>query len=206
MKAIKEVMSWIIPVIIGLAIAFVIKSFVFTRVRVDGPSMEPNLQNNEKVFAWKQAKVKHLSVIVFDAHGEDPSAKANTNYVKRVIGMPGDSIRYSKTGKLYVNGKYQSQNYISKYEQQWGTLSGYNNGFNLVTAARQNDWSNKWSLAIGNNRVNKVPKNCYFVLGDHRSVSEDSRVYGFVPKSKLVGVVKVGFWKSNHKIINDYQN
>lgn len=202
----KKTLSWLIPVAIGLLLAVGIRFLWLVPVNVSGASMEPNLKNGQHVVAVKTAKVKHNSVIVFDASGVDPNAAPKKNYVKRVIGMPGDSIRYSKTGKLYVNGKYQSQNYISKYEQQGGTLSGYSNGFNLVTAARQNDWSNKWSLAIGNNRVNKVPKNCYFVLGDHRSVSEDSRVYGFVPKSKLVGVVKVGFWKSNHKIINDYQN
>ena len=50
MKNLKEVLSWIVPIVIGLAIALALKQFVFTRVRVDGPSMEPNLDNNEKVF------------------------------------------------------------------------------------------------------------------------------------------------------------
>lgn len=202
----KKALSWIAPIIVGLLLAAGIRFLWLVPVNVSGASMEPNLKNGQHIVAVKTATVKRNSVIVFDASGVDPNAAPKENYVKRVIGMPGDSIRYSKTGKLYVNGKYQSQNYISKYERQAGTLSSFSNGFNLVTAARQNDWSNKWSLAIGNNRVNKVPKNCYFVLGDHRSVSEDSRVYGFVPKSKLVGVAKVGFWKSNHQLINNYQN
>lgn len=202
----KKALSWLIPVAIGLLLAFGIRFFWLVPVNVSGASMEPNLKNGQHIVAVKTAPVKRYSVVVFDASGVDANAAPKENYVKRVIGMPGDSIRYSKTGKLYVNGKYQAQNYISKYQQQAGTVSGFQNGFNLVSAARQNDWSNKWSLAIGNNRINKVPKNCYFVLGDHRSVSEDSRMYGFVPKSKLVGVVKVGFWKGNHKIINDYQN
>ncbi|MFC6253181.1 signal peptidase I [Secundilactobacillus hailunensis] len=202
----KKTLSWLIPIAIGLLLALGIRFFWLVPVNVDGASMEPNLKNGQRVVAVKTASVKRYSVIVFDASGVDPNAAPKENYVKRVIGLPGDSIRYSKTGKLYVNGKYQAQNFISKYQQQAGTVAGYNNGFNLVSAARQNDWSNKWSLAIGNNRVNKVPKNCYFVMGDHRSVSEDGRMYGFVPKSKMVGVVKVGFWKGNHKIINDYQN
>ncbi|GAX00441.1 signal peptidase I [Secundilactobacillus silagei] len=202
----KKTLSWLIPIAIGLLLALGIRFFWLVPVNVDGASMEPNLKNGQRVVAVKTASVKRYSVIVFDASGVDPNAAPKENYVKRVIGLPGDSIRYSKTGKLYVNGKYQAQNFISKYQQQAGTVAGYTNGFNLVSAARQNDWSNKWSLAIGNNRVNKVPKNCYFVMGDHRSVSEDGRMYGFVPKSKMVGVVKVGFWKGNHKIINDYQN
>lgn len=202
----KKTLSWLIPVAVGLLLALGIRFLWLVPINVSGASMEPNLKNNQHVVAVKTAPVKRYSVIVFDASGVDANAAPKENYVKRVIGLPGDSIRYSKTGKLYVNGKYQAQNYISKYQKQAGTVASYKNGFNLVSAARQNDWSNKWSLAIGNNRINKVPKNCYFVLGDHRSVSEDSRVYGFVPKSKLVGVVKVGFWKSNHKIINNYQN
>ncbi|GAX06111.1 signal peptidase I [Secundilactobacillus pentosiphilus] len=202
----KKALSWIIPVAIGLLLALGIRFFWLVPVNVSGASMEPNLKNGQHVVAVKTAPVKRYSVIVFDAGGVDANAAPKENYVKRVIGMPGDSIRYSKTGKLYVNGKYQAQNYISKYQQQAGTVTGYQNGFNLVSAARQNDWSNKWSMAIGNNRINKVPKNCYFVMGDHRSVSEDSRMYGFVPKSKLVGVVKIGVWKSNHKVINNYQN
>ncbi|MFC6289704.1 signal peptidase I [Levilactobacillus angrenensis] len=185
MKAIKEVMSWIIPVIIGLAIAFAIKSFVFTRVRVDGPSMEPNLQNNEKVFAWKQAKVKHLSVIVFDAHGEDPSAKANTNYVKRVIGMPGDTVS-SKNGYIYVNHKKIKQNFISESERTSGT-----GNWTLASLQKTQKWNDGKAITT------VVPKGKYFVLGDHRSVSNDSRYWGFVDKDKVLGVVKVPFWASN---------
>jgi len=185
MKALKEVMSWIIPVIIGLAIAFAIKSFVFTRVRVDGPSMEPNLQNNEKVFAWKQASVKHLSVIVFDAHGEDPSAKPNTNYVKRVIGLPGDTVT-SKNGYIYVNKKKVDQGFISTSERTAGT-----GNWTLASLQMTQKWND------GKKITTVVPKGKYFVLGDHRSVSNDSRYWGFVDKDKVLGVVKVPFWTSS---------
>ena len=57
MKAFREAMSWIIPILIGLIIALVIKQFFFQIVRVDGPSMQPNLQNNERVFCLKTAKI-----------------------------------------------------------------------------------------------------------------------------------------------------
>ena len=55
MKAFRETMSWIVPIVIGLLIALLIKQFVFQIVRVDGPSMEPNLVNNERVFCLKTA-------------------------------------------------------------------------------------------------------------------------------------------------------
>ena len=192
MKAFKEIMSWIVPIVIGLAIALAIKSFVFTRVRVDGPSMQPNLQNNEKVFAWKMSKVKHLSVIVFDAYGEDPSAKAHTNYVKRVIGLPGDTVS-SKNGYIYVNNKKIDQSFISKSERTSGT-----GNWTLKSLEKTQGW--------GSVKTGVVPKGKYFVLGDHRSVSNDSRYWGFVDKDKVVGVVKVPFWtstKTRRANIND---
>ena len=86
MKAFKQVMSWVIPVVIGLLIAFLIRAFVLQPVRVDGPSMLPNLQNNERVITWKQAKIHRGSVVVFDANGVDPQVSQKTYYVKRVIG------------------------------------------------------------------------------------------------------------------------
>ena len=101
MKAFREAMSWIIPILIGLIIALVIKQFFFQIVRVDGPSMQPNLQNNERVFCLKTAKIHHGSVVVFDANGVDPQVSVKTDYVKRVIGLPGDTVS-SKNGNIYV--------------------------------------------------------------------------------------------------------
>lgn len=197
---------WVVALAVGLGLALLIQQFLMVVVRVDGPSMQPNLQSNQRVVAIKPLAIKRFSVIVFDAEGVDDNAQNHQNYVKRVIGLPGDTIKYEKTGKLYVNGKYQAQNFISKAQQTTGTLAAFENGFNLVSAARQYDWSNQWSLAIGNNRINKVPKDCYFVLGDNRSVSEDSRMFGFVPKTKILGVVKAGFWSKNHQLVNGYSN
>ena len=112
MKAFKELMSWIVPIAIGLLLALLIKQFAFQFVRVDGPSMQPNLQNNERVVCLKQAKIHRGSVVVFDANGVDPQVSVKTEYVKRVIGLPGDTVE-AKNGNLYVNGKKVDQSYIS---------------------------------------------------------------------------------------------
>lgn len=93
MKVFRQTMSWVIPIVIGLLIALLIKQFLFQIVRVDGPSMLPNLQNNERVFCLKTAKIHRGSVIVFDANGVDPQVATKTDYVKRVIGVPGDTVR-----------------------------------------------------------------------------------------------------------------
>ena len=181
MNAFRDAMSWIIPILIGLIIALVIKQFFFQIVRVDGPSMQPNLQNNERVFCLKTAKIHHGSVVVFDANGVDPQVSVKTDYVKRVIGLPGDTVS-SKNGNIYVNGKKINQDYISKSQRTTGT-----GNWTLRSISVQNSW-------LKNNGATKVPKGEYFVLGDHRSVSNDGRYWGFVPKSKIDGVVKVPSW------------
>ena len=190
MKAFKELMSWIVPIAIGLLLALLIKQFAFQFVRVDGPSMQPNLQNNERVVCLKQAKIHRGSVVVFDANGVDPQVSVKTEYVKRVIGLPGDMVE-AKNGNLYVNGKKVDQSYISKSERSSGTGT-----WTLHSISQENSW-------VLHNGAYKVPKGEYFVLGDHRSVSNDSRYWGFVPKSKIVGVVKVGFWNRTQPAKNN---
>ena len=190
MKAFKELMSWIVPIAIGLLLALLIKQFAFQFVRVDGPSMQPNLQNNERVVCLKQAKIHRGSVVVFDANGVDPQVSVKTEYVKRVIGLPGDTVE-AKNGNLYVNGKKVDQSYISKSERSSGTGT-----WTLHSISQENSW-------VLHNGAYKVPRGEYFVLGDHRSVSNDSRYWGFVPKSKIVGVVKVGFWNRTQPAKNN---
>jgi len=183
MRIVKNVMSWVIPIAVGLLIALLIRRFVFTMVRVDGPSMEANLENNERVAVVKTVSVKHLSVIVFNAYRVDPDATSkNVKYVKRVIGMPGDTVS-SRNGQLYVNGKRLKQSFISRFERTQGT-----GDWNLQTLSNKNEWPHQ---------TIKVPKRSYFVLGDHRSISNDSRYWGFVPVKKVLGVVKVPFWDTN---------
>ena len=188
MRFIKE---WVIPIALGLLIAFLVKTYVFQIVRVDGSSMQPNLQDSEQVLVMKRTPIKRMSVIVFDAHGEDPAATQSVDYVKRVIGVPGDTVS-AKDGKLYVNNKEVPQKFIDEEQRTSGT-----GNWTMASIANKYGW--------GSNPV-KVPKDSYFVLGDHRSVSNDSRYWGFVKKDKVMGVVKVPFWNKSKEAkqnIND---
>ncbi|TLQ04450.1 signal peptidase I [Pediococcus stilesii] len=183
--------DWVLPIMIGLLVAFLVKTYLFQVVKVDGSSMQPNLQDSERVIVWKPAEIKRMSVIVFDAHGEDPAATQSVDYVKRVIGIPGDTISYND-GKLYVNDKQVPQKFIDEEQRTSGT-----GNWTLESIANKYGWGKS---------PKKVPKDSYFVLGDHRSVSNDSRYWGFVKKSKVMGVVKVPFWSNNAKAkknIND---
>ena len=92
MKTLRQIFSWVIPVVIGLILALLIRQ-LFQNVRVDGPSMLPNLVNNERVFSFKQSKIHRGSVVVFNADGVDPQVSTKTDYVKRVIAIPGDTVK-----------------------------------------------------------------------------------------------------------------
>nr|WP_283581871.1 signal peptidase I [Ligilactobacillus hohenheimensis] len=193
MEKFKKIMGWVIPIVLAVALGLFIKAELFQFVKVDGASMAPNLHNTERVMLLKRAKIRRDSVVVFNAYGVDntgqPVAK-NTKYVKRVIGLPGDTVTYKNDGALYVNGKYVPQTFISHKQRTTGTTS-----LNLPEAQ---------GVRIGTGKSFKVPAGKYFVLGDNRAISNDSRYYGFVPRGKIDGVVKVPFWDANHRVINDY--
>ncbi|MDN6968708.1 signal peptidase I [Oenococcus sp. UCMA 17063] len=198
MEKIKSIFSWIIPIAVGLLLALLIQAFLLVPVTVNGDSMLNNLKNNERIWVFKTAKVHRGSVIVFDAKKEDPGIQpGEKDYVKRVIGLPGDKIE-AKNGNIYVNGKEISQKYISLYNRTTGT-----GNWTLKTLSSGNSPFVSGSSHWIDGKAIKVPAGNYFVLGDNRSKSEDSRYFGFVKKVHVLGVAKVLPWSSRHKQIND---
>lgn len=124
--------------------------------------MNPGLVTDEYVMVNKISYLFHNpergDVIVFHYPHD-----VTQNYIKRVIGLPGDHIVVDSTN-IWVNGqKLNESTYISK---------AYNSG------------GNSWV----------VPTNDYFVLGDNRPVSDDSRDWGFVPRSYIIGKAALVFW------------
>ena len=99
MQKIKDNKWYFIIVIAIVLFDFFFFNFVVKPIQVSGPSMNPNLHDKEKVWAFKSSQIKRGSVIVFYAKGTDPEQKDNLIYVKRVIGLPGDKVE-SKNGKL----------------------------------------------------------------------------------------------------------
>lgn len=151
---------------------FVVVHFTVQNYRVDGTSMQPNLNSDQYVLVNKTAYLLHTpergDVVVF--HWPLDTTK---DFIKRVIGLPGDTITIdSKT--VRVNGVLLNEPYIS---------------------APANGVANVW----------KVPAEHYFVMGDNRGVSDDSRDWGFVPKSYFIGKAVTVDWPiRNWQLINTY--
>ncbi|GMA68798.1 signal peptidase I [Leuconostoc litchii] len=188
MKFFKE---WVVPIASTMIIVVLIRSFLFTFVTVSGPSMQPNLQDKEKVILNKIATYRRGDVIVFNAKNEDPRYRAGDDkYVKRIIGLPGDTVEY-KSSNLYVNGKKVNQSFISLSERSQGTEMSFGNTWTLKTLSSGTLWQKK------DRNHTTVPKGTYFVMGDHRSVSNDGRYFGFIDKNHVIGKVVVPFWNSD---------
>jgi signal peptidase I len=171
----NEIWEWVKSFVIAILLAYVIHTFLFTPIVVDGASMEPTLQNRDRMFVSKIGEPKRFDIIVFQA-------PENKNYIKRVIGLPGDQIEY-RDDVLYVNGKRYDEPYLDEYKQKQGLVDG--------------PLTNSFTLQETPVRSEVVPEGYLFVLGDNRRYSKDSRHIGAVPIDKVLGTTRVVFYPFN---------
>lgn len=169
-KSKNEFWEWIKALFIGIILAFIIRAFFFTPIVVDGASMEPTLQDQDRMIVTKIGEPQRFDIIVFHA-------SENKDYIKRVIGLPGDRIEY-KDDTLYINGKPYDEPYLDKHKQEV-IDSPLTSSFTLRETPVKSD---------------VVPEGHLFVLGDNRRFSKDSRHIGAIPMEKVVGTTKVIYW------------
>lgn len=143
-------LSWGISLMIGLVIYFPLVSF-FPIYQQMGTSMESILPDGERIVFFRSENIERGDIIVFH-----PSFAPNEAYLKRVIGLPGETIQLRK-GSVFVNDRLLSEPYLAK------------DVVTCVTAVAQ-DCSN-------DNSLYRVPEKSYFVLGDNRTRSSDSRAW-----------------------------
>jgi signal peptidase I len=161
-------LSWVRDLAFSVLIAVVLIVFIYQPVKVEGTSMTPSLQNDERIFINKftykfgLASIARGDTVVF-WYPQDPTK----SYIKRVIGVPGDRIRVDG-GQVYVNGQPLEEDYVP-----------------LI---------NRDSVSWKDGEEQIVPKDKYFVLGDHRNSSSDSRTWGYVPRDAIYGRAVFAYW------------
>lgn len=171
-KNLVEIVKFFIPVVIMASLVFY---FILSTSphKVDGDSMNPTLTNGDRVITRRTKTPNRYEVITFT-----PPTESKFQYVKRVIGMPGDFI-WLDGNFLFIN--QQTNNIVGKQaaanELPDGTIKV---NISQISAEQLGE-------------LKKIPKDYYFVMGDNRGNSSDSREFGLVNKSSIEGVVSVRF-------------
>lgn len=169
----SEWREWLKAIVVAVLLAGGIRYFIFAPIIVDGYSMMPTLHNHERMIvnklAYKIGMPHRFDIIVF--HAEE-----GRDYIKRVIGLPGDRIEY-KNDTLYVNGKLYKEPYLDESKKQ----------------VADGPLTEPFTLEELTGR-STVPEGHLFVMGDNRRYSKDSRHIGFIPMSKVVGKANLVYW------------
>jgi len=162
-SSLRTLRTWMRDLFFSVLVSFFIILFVYQPVKVEGGSMEPGLEDQERIFinklVYRLESIERGDIIVFryprDTH---------KSFIKRVIGLPGDHIHIAY-GHVFVNGNQLPEPYVPS------------------------DYLDARSFA-----EIVVPNNAYFVLGDHRSMSNDSRDFGPVMRGYIYGKAVFGYW------------
>jgi len=168
------VVEWALVVVVAVLVSFLVRTFVFQTFYIPSGSMEPTLLIGDRIVVNKLAvefgTIHTGDIVVFKA----PAAVAKecndnvTDLVKRVIGLPGQHL-VSKGNTIYVNGKPLAQ-----------------------------PWTHNEPLGGVPITSIVVPKNHYFMMGDNEADSCDSRYWGTVPRSSIIGKVFLRVWPLSH--------
>jgi signal peptidase I len=179
----RVALDWIVTLGIAVAIVLTVKVEVANPYRIPSASMEPTLECarpaegcdatfSDRVIANRLAyrfRDPHRGdIVVFDA----PPAAAQQcseggTFVKRIVGLPGEVVS-ERSGDVYIDGRALTEPYVD--------------------ASRRDSITRTWP---------RVPKGEYFVMGDNRAASCDSRMWGAVPRKNLIGPVLLTYWPFN---------
>lgn len=172
---IKEVISILLSVVVAYVLFILIRTFLFFPFEVVGDSMVPTLESGDRLILNRLGELDRFDVVVFPAPDVDT---ADEEYVKRIIGIPGDEITYYKDD-LFINGQLVEEHYLEPLKEA-DSASQVTNDFSL--------------LDIPGSTSAVVPPESYFVLGDNRQVSKDSRMFGFVAADEIEGTSSLRIW------------
>ncbi|HIX69396.1 MAG TPA: signal peptidase I [Candidatus Enterococcus stercoravium] len=152
---------WVVTL---LLVVFGLRQFVFTPVEVHGASMDPNLQDSERLIGLKFGDPKRFDVVSF--HAPD----ADKEYIKRVIAFEGEKVEYI-ADQLFIDGEPYTEAYLDEFKKDLAKETYFTEDFSFL-----------------------VPKGGLFVLGDNRPISKDSRVFGAISEESITANAKFIFW------------
>ncbi|MUV39984.1 Signal peptidase I [Lentibacillus sp. JNUCC-1] len=164
-------LEWVKALLIAVLLAVVIKTYFFTPIIVDGPSMKPTLSDRDQMivnkFAYRVGEPKRFDIVVFHASEQK-------DFIKRIIGLPGEHVAV-KDNVLYINGEAIEESFLNQNDY-------------LYT------WESDFVLEDLPGGYEQIPEGHYLVLGDNRNNSTDSRVFGVIDGDEIVGKTNLIYW------------
>ena len=164
-----EILNWTVTIAVTLIAVLLINRFVFRTVEVQGSSMYPTLSHGDRVIVWQ---------LLYTPEFQDIIVLEHTNgdlHVKRILGIAGDHVDYID-GEMFVNGILVNEPYLA---EDWS-----NTGFIFEDLC---------SLRFGMVTCDEIPPGYFLVLGDNRNNSGDSREYGLIHESQIMGRATLRF-------------
>jgi signal peptidase I len=184
----RVVVDWIFTIIVAVAIVLAVKAWIVNPYRIPSPSMEPTLHCARPEFGCEADRSDRVLANRFIYHFRDPkrgeivvfhAPKLATRectggiFVKRIIGLPGE-VWSERDGVTYIDGRRISEPYVQPDRR---------------------DTESKTMLDIPPaGTLHRIPKDRYLMEGDNRAHSCDSRVWGLVPRSSIIGKVFFTYW------------
>lgn len=172
-------------IVMALSIFIIVYLFLFQPHQVKGNSMLTSFEDGEFLLTDKISYRFHPpargDVIVFKAPKTEPCSEIECEYIKRIIGIPGDQVMVSKE-KVYVNGKPLLEAYLD-----------------LGTATSA-------GVVLSEGKEIIVPENYYLPMGDNRNHSRDGREFGPIPRTSIVGKAFFRYWPINKVGLVEHPN
>lgn len=169
-EVVKEIFSTLLYILTVLAVTYLVITFVGQRTQVIGSSMEPTLSDNDNLIvdkiSYRFKAPQRYDIIVFPFQYSE-----NTYYIKRIIGLPGETVYIDENGMIYIDGELLSESYGREV---------------MLSAGRASE-----PITLGEDE--------YFVLGDNRNNSSDSRdpSVGNIHRDDIIGKAWVRIWPLN---------
>jgi signal peptidase I len=164
-------LEWFAVLLVAVGVAVAVRTFVVQTFFIPSASMEPTLMIGDRILVDKLSYHLHGigrgDIVVFSRPPGEVTSPEVKDLVKRVIGLPGDTIS-SPDGRVWIDGRPLNE-----------------------------PWLPKGTVTTGI-KPQKIPPDHYFVMGDNRGNSQDSRFFGAIPRSLIVGHVFFRIWPLSH--------
>ncbi|RYG73890.1 signal peptidase I [Lentibacillus lipolyticus] len=171
----SEWFDWVKALLIAFGIAFIVRTFFFAPIVVDGPSMMPTLHNGDQMivnkFIYDIRQPERFDIVVF--HASD-----RKDFIKRVVGLPGEHVAV-EDDTLYIDGEKVEESFLQKRKDSMPSYQTLTGDFQLEELPGEYE---------------TIPENHVLVLGDNRNNSTDSRILGLVSTDQIVGKTSLIYW------------